>query len=179
MKGGESLTTEEFENLLEVHGNDIYRFCVYIMQNRENAEDLYQDTVLTAFRKADDIVLTENPKSYLLSVAVKLSHNFFRKEKRKNEKLISPAPEIMDNIPNDTDLQASAEDSALKTALKKAVSELKEKYRVPIVLYYYGEHDIASISAIMKLPQGTVKSRLHKARELLAEKLKKEGFDNG
>lgn len=178
MKGGESLTSEEFENLLEVHGNDVYSFCVYIMRNRENAEDLYQDTVLTAFRKASDIDITDNPRSYLLSVAVKLSHNFFRKEKRKNERLIPSAAEMLDNIPNETDIQASAEDSALKAALKMAVSELKEKYRIPIVLYYYGEHSITDISAIMKLPQGTVKSRLHKARELLAEKLKKEGFNN-
>ena len=172
------MTTEEFEDLLEVHGNDIYRFCIYIMQNRENAEDLYQDTVLTAFRKAYDIDIADNPKAYLLSVAVKLSHNFFRKEKRKNDKLMPSAAEMLENIPNDSDIQASAEDKALKAALKTAVLELAEKYRVPIVLYYYGEHDIADISAIMKLPQGTVKSRLHKARELLAEKLKKEGFDN-
>ena len=78
------MTTEEFENLLSVYGDDIYRFCFHLMRSRENADDLYQDTVLTAFRKADFINISENPKAYLLSVAVKLSHNFFRKEKRLN-----------------------------------------------------------------------------------------------
>lgn len=173
------MTTEEFEYLLEIHGKDIYTFCLYIMRSRENAEDLYQDTVLTAFAKADGIDLSDNPKSYLLSVAVKLSRNFFRKEKRKAGKLISPEPEVLENLPDKTDIQTDAEDSALKAALRRAVSELDEKYRVPVVLYYYGEHDVAAVSEIMKLPPGTVKSRLHKARELLAEKLKKEGFDNG
>ncbi len=172
------MTTEEFENLLNIHGNDIYRFCLHIMRNRENADDLYQDTVLTAFRKADTLKLSENPKSYLLSVAVKLSHNFFRREKRKNEKIVLPADETLDNLPDHADIQLSAEEKALKSALRKAVAELDEKYRIPVVLYYFDEQNVGFISEVMKLPQGTVKSRLHKARELIAEKLKKEGFDN-
>lgn len=172
------MTTEEFENLLDIHGNDVYRFCLHIMRNRENADDLYQDTVLTAFRKADSINLSENPKSYLLSVAVKLSHNFFRREKRKNEKIILSADETLDKLPDHADIQLSAEEKALKSALRKAVSQLDEKYRIPVVLYYFDEQNVGFISEVMKLPQGTVKSRLHKARELIAEKLKKEGFDN-
>lgn len=173
------MTTREFEGLLEIYGNDVYRFCLYIMRNRENADDLYQDTVLTAFRKADTLELSENPKSYLLSVAVKLSHNFFRKEKRKSEHIVSPAPEILDNLADNTDVQADAEKTELKAAIRRAVSELDEKYRVPVVLYYFDEQDLTYISEIMKLPTGTVKSRLHKARELLAAKLKKEVSDNG
>ena len=179
MKGGESLTTEEFERLLEIYGNDIYSFCLYIMHNRANAEDLYQDTVLTAFRKADKIDLSENPRSYLLSVAVKLSHNYFRKEKRRNERTASSSPEEIDNISDNTDVQSDVEESALKSALRKVVSELDGKYRIPVVLYYFDEHDLAYISGIMKIPKGTVKSRLHKAREIIAEKLKQEGYENG
>lgn len=179
MKGGESLTTGEFENLLSVYGDDIYRFCFHLMRSRENADDLYQDTVLTAFRKADFINISENPKAYLLSVAVKLSHNFFRKEKRKNEKIIMSADETLDMLPDNADIQTETENAALKTALRKAVSELEEKYRVPVVLYYFDEQNLGFISEVMKIPQGTVKSRLHKARMLIAEKLRKEGFDNG
>lgn len=173
------MTTEEFENLLSIHENDIYRFCMHIMHNKENADDLYQDTVLTAFRKADVINLSENPKSYLLSVAVKLSHNFFRKEKRKNEKIIMSADETLDMLPDNADIQTETENAALKTALRKAVAELDEKYRVPVVLYYFDEQNIGVVSEIMKIPEGTVKSRLHKAREIIADKLRKEGFDNG
>ena len=172
------MTAKEFEELLDIYGNDVYRFCLHIMRNRENADDLYQDTVLTAFRKAGILDLSENPKSYLLSIAVKLSHNFLRKEKRKNEKIILSADETFDNLPDNADIQQSTEEKALKSALRKAVAELDEKYRIPVVLYYFDEHNIGFISEVMKLPQGTVKSRLHKARELIAIKLKKEGFDN-
>ena len=172
------MTAKEFEDLLDIYGNDIYRFCLHIMRNREDADDLYQDTVLTAFRKADIINLSENPKSYLLSVAVKLSHNFFRKEKRKNQKIILSADETLAAIPDNADIQLSTEEKALKTALRNAVSKLEEKHRIPVVLYYFDQQNIDFISQVMKIPAGTVKSRLHKARALIAETLKKEGFDN-
>lgn len=178
MKGGESLTTQEFEDFLDIYGNDVYRFCFHIMHNKENADDLYQDTVLTAFRKADEIKLSDNPKSYLLSVAVKLSHNFFRKEKRKSEKIILSADETLNSLPDNADIQLSSEEKALKSALRKAVASLPEKYRIPVVLYYFDEQNIDFISSVMRIPAGTVKSRLHKARTLIADALKKEGFDN-
>ena len=172
------MTAKEFEELLDIYGNDIYRFCLHIMHNRENADDLYQDTVLTAFRKVDTLNLSDNPKSYLLSVAVKLSHNFFRKEKRKNEKIILSADETLNALPDNNDIRLSSEEKALKAALRKAVTSLEEKYRIPVVLYYFDEQNLGYISKIMKIPEGTVKSRLHKARALIAEILKKEGFDN-
>lgn len=172
------MTAKEFEELLDVYGNDVYRFCLHIMRNKENADDLYQDTVLTAFKKADVLNLSENPKSYLLSVAVKLSHNFFRKEKRKNEKIILSADEALNSLPDNADIQLSTEEEAMKIALRKAVASLEEKYRIPVVLYYFDEQNIGFISNIMKIPDGTVKSRLHKARALIAETLKREGFGN-
>ena len=172
------MTAKEFEELLDIYGNDIYRFCLHIMRNRENADYLYQDTVLTAFRKVDTLNLSDNPKSYLLSVAVKLSHNFFRKEKRKNEKIILSADETLNALPDNNDIRLSSEEKALKAALRKAVTSLEEKYRIPVVLYYFDEQNLGYISKIMKIPEGTVKSRLHKARTLIAEILIKEGYDN-
>ncbi len=172
------MTVKEFEELLDIYGNDIYRFCLHIMRNKENADDLYQDTVLTAFRKADVLNISENPKSYLLSVAVKLSHNFFRKEKRRNQKNISLANETLDNLPDLANIEITTEEKALKSALRNAVAQLDEKYRIPVVLYYFDEQNLGYISRIMKIPEGTVKSRLYKARTLIVEILKKEGFNN-
>jgi RNA polymerase sigma-70 factor (ECF subfamily) len=66
----------------------------------------------------------------------------------------------------------------MRIALRKAVASLEEKYRIPVVLYYFDEQNIGFISNTMKIPEGTVKSRLHKARTLIGEALKKEGFDS-
>ena len=59
----------------------------------------------------------------------------------------------------------------LKTQVRQAVAKLDEKYRIPVYLYYTAELSIEQIANIMKLPKGTVKSRLHKARKLLKQEL--------
>lgn len=58
-----------------------------------------------------------------------------------------------------------------KHQVRQAVAELEEKYRIPIYLYYTLQLSVSEISKILKVPDGTVKTRLHKARKLLKEKL--------
>ena len=71
--------------------------------------------------------------------------------------------------------ESSVEEELLKKELreqvKKAVEELDEKYRLPVYLYYTLQLPVGQIGKIMKLPQGTVKSRLHKARNILKQEL--------
>ncbi len=58
--------------------------------------------------------------------------------------------------------------------LYEAIARLPEKYRLAVVLFYFEDMDIAAAAGILKIPEGTVKSRLHKARKLLKEALKDE-----
>lgn len=60
--------------------------------------------------------------------------------------------------------------------VRKAVSRLDEKYRIPVLLYYMEEMSIAEVAAVMQIPQGTVKSRLDTARKRLESEL--EGYFN-
>ncbi len=55
--------------------------------------------------------------------------------------------------------------------LRQAVKKLDYKYRIPVYLYYMEEMPIDSIARILKLPKGTIKSRLYKAREILKKQL--------
>ncbi len=57
------------------------------------------------------------------------------------------------------------------------VASLPEKYRIPIYLYYSADMQINEISKILRLPEGTVKSRMWKAKKLLKEKLEAIGYD--
>ncbi len=55
--------------------------------------------------------------------------------------------------------------------VREAVAKLEERYRIPVYLYYSQQFTTEQIGKILKLPQGTVKSRLHKARKLLKKEL--------
>lgn len=59
----------------------------------------------------------------------------------------------------------------LNERVRREVSAMEEKYRIPLILFYSSELSQAEIAEVMGIPTGTVKSRLHKAKELLRERL--------
>lgn len=166
--------------LVDLYGKDIYNFCKRLTYNEFDAEELYQDTFLKALEIAHRINKDENPKSFLLSVAVSLWKNKQRKYTRRNR--IAPSSSIDDeenfskpkdeNTPEELYLKEELYDLVLK-----CVSELDEKMRLPVLLHYNSEMNIEEISKIVKCPPGTVKSRLFKARTILKERLEVYGID--
>ena len=60
--------------------------------------------------------------------------------------------------------------------IKDAMKYLNEDLKLIIILYYYDDYSVKEISQIINIPEGTVKSRLSKAREILKQKLEKEGI---
>ena len=168
------------ESLVNEHGKDIYNFCRRLTYNEFDAEELYQDTFLKAMDAADRIDVNNNPKSYLLSVAVSLWNNKKRKYARRNR--IAPT----DSIDSEQSSQIASEESTpeenllkkeLYETVNKCVNELDEKMRIPVLLYYNAGLSVERIAEVIKCPQGTVKSRLHKARIILKERLEVYGFE--
>ena len=165
------MTMKELERCIEVYGEDIYTFCLWLAKSREHADDLYQDTFLTAIEVIDRIDSEENIKSYLLSISIRLWKNRKRKWAWRNR--IAPVVEMDEDfhvaLPyEEKDRVLDNEKSAV---LKSAIAKLPEKYRVIILLHYMEEVPQERIAAILHVPIGTVKSRLYTARQLLKSEL--------
>lgn len=81
----------------------------------------------------------------------------------------------------DCDRQKQPEEAVLRMAevraIQKIVAELPEKYRILLYLYYSGDMKIVEIADILKLPEGTVKTRLYKAKKIIKEEWKVMGYD--
>ena len=90
------MTMKELERCIEVYGKDIYTFCLWLAKNQEYADDLYQDTFLTAIEVIDRIDSTENMKSYLLSISIRLWKNRKRKWAWRNR--IAPTVEMTEDF---------------------------------------------------------------------------------
>lgn len=73
------MTITELEQCIDCYGKEIYGFCRHITGNLQDGEDLYQDTFLKAVELADKIDINQNPKSYLISIAMRLWKNRSRK----------------------------------------------------------------------------------------------------
>lgn len=166
------MTIQELERCIQLYGKDIYSFCMHLTKEKGSADDLYQDTFLEATKKLEAIRYEDNPKSYLLSIAIRLWHNRVRKLAWRNRIV----PQTADTEPEQEmcdcpDMSESIVADEEKHMLWKAIDRLDDRYRIPLLLYYMEEQSVAAIAKLLAIPEGTVKSRLHKARKLLEKEL--------
>lgn len=167
------MTIQELEQCISFYGKDIYSFCIHLTNSRELADDLYQDTFLEVMKKIEDINSKANPKSYILSIAVRLWKNKQRKAAWRNR----IAPTCSDD--SLIEVLVAAEDDLLEKVVSKeeyqmlweAINRLSDHLRIIVLLYYMEELSVAEIAKLLSLPQGTIKSRLFKARKNLEKEL--------
>jgi RNA polymerase sigma-70 factor (ECF subfamily) len=167
------MTIQELEQCIALYGKDIYSFCRHLANDRDLADDLYQDTFLEALKKISDIRYRDNPKSYLLSIALRIWKNRVRKIAWRNriaptgsddglsEMLAGDGGEILGRLVEEEE----------RRQLWHAIGKLPDRYRIPILLFYMEELSISEIARLLALPQGTVKSRLYHARQQLKKEL--------
>ena len=164
---------QELEQCILMYGKDIYSFCKHLTNDPASADDLYQDTFLEAVKKITTIQYKDNPKSYLLSIALRLWKNKRRKFAWRNR----IAPQVSDDALVETvcsdqsDFISTLIIEEEKKCLWQAMDHLSDSYRIPILLYYMEEQSIPDIAKLLSLPEGTVKSRLHYARKQLGKEL--------
>jgi len=177
------MNREELEMCIQAYGKDIYSFCRKLTRSQQEADDLYQDTFLKLVELREKLNIERNPKSYLLSVAVNLWKNKRRKtawRQRITGTKVSMEDEHVPQVPSkEVPMEEQMISMEEKKLIDRAVRELPEKYRVPVLLFYMEEMKLSEISKILKLPEGTIKSRLYRAKKLLEKELEvlnEEGY---
>lgn len=162
----------QLEQCINDYGKDIYAFCSRITVSRTETEELYQDTFLKAVEMGDRIDLEKNPKSYLVSIAIRLWKN--RKRKYAWRARIAGTKQFTDEEADggsQNPVEENFIDKELKELVRDAVAQLDEKYRIPVYLYYTLQLPVSQIADVLKIPEGTVKNRLYRARNILKQKL--------
>jgi RNA polymerase sigma-70 factor (ECF subfamily) len=179
-----AMNNDEFDRFVLKFGKDILRFCRITAGDVENGDELYQDTMLNLLEKKKKLDSTQNTKSYALSTSIYLWKN--KKKKYANRMRLVPIDSIDEMSDegyevSEHDNEASPEHIVLKQneidLIQGVVASLPEKYRIPIYLYYSADMQINEVSEILGLPEGTVKSRMRKAKKQLKEKLEAIGYD--
>lgn len=159
------------EQCIAEYGKDIYAFCRHLAGDTAESDELYQDTFLKAMEMLGVIEYERNPKSFLTGIAIRLWNNRRRKYAWRNR--ISGMEEVHEEL--DTAAGNLTEEEAIQRELnsivRNAVAGLDDKYQIPIYLFYTEQMTVGEISKILKIPQGTVKTRLVKARKLLKKEL--------
>jgi RNA polymerase sigma-70 factor, ECF subfamily len=142
--------------------NLAYRFC----GNRGRAEEMAQEAFLRAYRALDGWRMDAAFSTWLFALATNLYRSELRRIPTRMVSLDEVA-ELRDSHASDGGL----EDQDRNRAVRSAVLALPAKYREALVLFYFHDMDVAAAARSLGLPEGTVKARLFRGRELLRSKL--------
>ncbi len=161
------------EHYIEAYGTDIHSFCIRLTQNRELAEELYQDTFLAMCEK-EGWKEEGNVKSYLLGITIKLWQNRKRKfawRKRIVAEIPLSKEQGLEAFSADENLEQYMVSKEEQEAVWKAVYKLPEQLRIVILLYYMEDLKVAEIAEKLSLSASNVKSKLMRARRYLKQEL--------
>lgn len=170
-----------FETLVERFSGSIYAVALRISADREEAEDLTQETFLRAFKSIKGFRGDASLKTWLIRIAINQSRNRSRWwRRRRRDKTVSLDEPIGDTgvYVGDTVAGATADPEVetlrreREAALLRALSTLKPIYREAIVLADIEGLTYAECSTALDINMGTLKSRIARAREELRSKLK-------
>ncbi|WP_341302160.1 RNA polymerase sigma factor [Lysinibacillus sp. FSL H8-0500] len=150
--------------LFQTYYKDVFRACYYMLQNKYDAEDLCQDVFAKAL--SEDFRAIQNQKSWLLSIAMNMSRNYLKK---KNRILLKENFNFLSSIrfDNTQNIERTIQLNENKNELVDLMNKLPVRIRKVMVLKYVHDCKDREIAQILKIPEGTVKSRLFKGKKLL------------
>jgi RNA polymerase sigma-70 factor, ECF subfamily len=155
----------EFEAHLPECSTLAFRVAFSVVRHREDAEDVAQDALVRAYRSFHKLRDRDRFRAWLVRTAWRLALDHRRNEGRRQVRQLEHGRATA--VGSD-DTAVACERARL---LWEAIDTLPEKLRMTLVLSSIEGHDIAEVARLLRLPEGTVKSRLFNARRQLQERL--------
>lgn len=151
-----------FTKLIEENLKSIYRVAKGILNSEDDIEDAIQNTILKAYSNIKTLKNNELFKTWLIKILINECNKIYN----FNKKCIS-----LDKV-----IEEQYNDKYENLDLKIAVDSLPEELRIVIILFYFEDLKISEVSEIIGIPEGTVKSRLSRAKNKIAESMNGKGI---
>ena len=166
----------DLESIYTAHSPMVYWAAYSLLRSESDAKDVTQNTFLRAIKHMDKLAPMEEGqvKGWLYRVAVNLSLDITRRQKR--EYPVDELPERESGALYDLP-EPAAVSAEQRRMVREAIERLPDIYREAVMLHYYSNMTCADIAALTGAAEGTIKSRISRARIRLAE-LMKEGEKN-
>lgn len=157
MKGNEQCLSSYFIETVSNNKTAMYRLAYSIVLNAEDAEDIVGETILKAFSHLEKLRNYKKMKAWIFQILVNESKSYLKK--RNRIELVEDSSLFIQN--------EGKKDTA--SDLLELVCQLDDSFREVLILYYFEEFSVKEIAKILTIPEGTVKSRLSRAREELKQ----------
>lgn len=162
-----------------LYGDAVLRTARFYLRDKQRAEDAYQETFLRVYRALGRMEETGELKPWILKIAIRVCLDMKKSAWWRRVLLIGRAGQEPGDGGGAAKRSISAEGGALQAErsreLYERVTRLGEPYRTAVLLYYYHELSTEEIGRMLQVAEGTVRSRLHRARQTLRHALEQEG----
>lgn len=165
-----------YRELIGRYERQVYSLALRMLRQREDAEDLTQETFVRMFKALDRYDPARPFPAWLFTIAARLSIDHLRRRRMKTVPLFRTEPgaseerlvEVEDPGPGPEELASRSEE---QRGTERLIASLPEHYRIVVVLRHQQGLSYEEIAEALHLPLGTVKARIHRARELLKDRL--------
>ena len=145
---------EAFVSLVKQYEDVLYRTASRLLNNDEDVADAMQDTIISAYEKLHTLKNDEYFNTWICKILINKCNSLLNKNKNVSV--------IDENL-----LIQKRDDEFQKIELEDALNSLNEVYRLALILYYIVGLNVKEISEFLKEPEGTIKSRLSRAKSIL------------
>jgi RNA polymerase sigma-70 factor, ECF subfamily len=174
-----------FRELIAAHRDRVFNITYRMLGRRDEAEDVAQEVFITVFKQIDNFRGDSKFSTWLYRVAVNHCKNRIKYLARRHDRDKDEFDEtsqgsssgngaIGTTVPSSPD--RALEGAQMEKVLAEAINSLDDEQRLVVILRDVEDLSIEEICAITELPDGTVKSRLHRARLVLRKKLQRHGI---
>jgi RNA polymerase sigma-70 factor (ECF subfamily) len=165
-------SAERFARLVEQHYAAMYRVAYRLTRSAHDAEDLAQEVCVRAFSRLDELERLEQPRGWLMRVLYRLFVDSVRRYERKFVGPIDDVDEgaLVSELPSPLE---EAERAQARAALTAAWRHLDHEQRALLALHDVEGYSLAELNELTGLKEGTLKSRLHRARIRLGKLLER------
>lgn len=182
--GSEAQKTQIFESEFLPHADALYNFAYKLTHDGDEAGDLVQETFLKSFKYALSYQQGTNAKAWLFRILKNTFINDFRKKSKEPAKVDYNEVESYYNSDDTdvnvtTDLRIDTVKGMMGDEITLALNSLDVDFRTIIILCDLEGFKYDEMAKILDIPIGTVRSRLHRARQMLKEKLKSYASEMG
>lgn len=171
-----SLSTHEpvdtvVERLIEQYGQEVYKIAYFYMKETQLAEDVFQEVFYKVIKNYHKFNHQSSEKTWLIRITINTCKDMLRTSWIKRVTTFG----VWQDSENEYEKPYDIEKKETNKELYELIQQLPQKYKEILLLFYYKDLTYEEISEILQIPEGTVRSRLSRAREKLKKMMNERG----
>ena len=158
----------DIETLMRKHGNEVLRTAYSYVKDKFTAEDIFQEVFIKVYKNLENFRDESDIKTWIIRITINTAKDYL---KSAYSRKVVPMMEFKeDQLVSDNDFE-EIENRDRDEQVKKTVMSLPEQYREVLLCVYYHDMSVADTAKTLGIAEGTVKSRLSRARDMMKNKL--------